>query len=150
MALQLGRPSAHLGARPVRRRRPPTGLWGAELRGHGRGAASLLGLLQRTGRTAPWECHPPRNRLSFRTGPPDGKKFARSVIPHRSLARAVEDGLALLTRETESFALADHCDEAAGRYLGLQAGRRPAPPESPTLLVMQATSPRRSSPVCPV
>ena len=39
----------------------------------------------------------------------------------------MEDGLALLTRETESFALADHCDEAVGRYLGLQAGRRPAP-----------------------
>ena len=53
------------------------------------------------------------------------------------LARAVEDGLALLTWETDSFALADGCDEAAGRYLGLQAGGRPSPvpPESPALLV---------------
>ena len=52
------------------------------------------------------------------------------------LARAVEDGLALLTWETDSFALAEGLDEAAGRYLGLQAGRRPAPmpPESPALL----------------
>ena len=53
------------------------------------------------------------------------------------LARAVEDGLASLTWEADSFALADGHDEAAGRYLGLRAGGRSASvlPESKALLV---------------
>ena len=53
------------------------------------------------------------------------------------LTQAVEDGLASLTWETDSFALADGQDEATGRYLGLRAGGRSASvlPESPALLV---------------
>ena len=53
------------------------------------------------------------------------------------LTGAVEDGLASLTWEADSFALADGHDESKGRYLGLRAGGRSAPvlPESPALLV---------------
>ena len=53
------------------------------------------------------------------------------------LARAVSDGLALLTWESETFALAEGHDEATGRYRGLQAGGRriDVPPESAVLLV---------------
>ena len=53
------------------------------------------------------------------------------------LARAVSDGLALLTWESETFALAEGHDEATGRYRGLQAGGRriDVPPESAALLV---------------
>ena len=53
------------------------------------------------------------------------------------LARAVSDGLALLTWESETFALAEGHDEATGRYRGLQAGGRriEVPPESAALLV---------------
>ena len=39
------------------------------------------------------------------------------------LAQAVEDGVAQLTWETDSFALAEGFDEKAQRYLGLVAGR---------------------------
>ena len=53
------------------------------------------------------------------------------------LARAIESGLALLTWEAETFALAEDYDEAAGRYRGLQPGGRTidVPPESAALLV---------------
>ena len=53
------------------------------------------------------------------------------------LARAIESGLALLTWEAETFALAEDHDAAAGRYRGLQAGGRTidVPPESAALLV---------------
>ena len=53
------------------------------------------------------------------------------------LTGAVEDGLASLTWESDSFALADGHDESKGRYLGLRAGGRLAPvlPESAALLV---------------
>ena len=53
------------------------------------------------------------------------------------LARAIEGGLALLTWEAETFALAEDYDEAAGRYRGLQPGGRTidVPPESAALLV---------------
>ena len=40
------------------------------------------------------------------------------------LVRAIESGLALLTWEAETFALAEDYDEAAGRYRGLQPGGR--------------------------
>ena len=40
------------------------------------------------------------------------------------LARAVADGLALLTWESEAFALAEGYDEAGDRYRGLQPGGR--------------------------
>ena len=61
------------------------------------------------------------------------------------LTQAVEDGLASLTWEADSFALADGHDEAAGRYLGLRAGGRSAPvlPESPALLVKPETARRQ-------
>ena len=53
------------------------------------------------------------------------------------LTRAIEGGLALLTWEAETFALAEDYDEAAGRYRGLQPGGRTidVPPESAALLV---------------
>ena len=53
------------------------------------------------------------------------------------LVRAISDGLALLTWEAETFALAEGYDEAAGRYRGLQPGGRTidVPPESAALLV---------------
>ena len=52
------------------------------------------------------------------------------------LTRAVQDGIALLTWESDSFALAESQDEAVGRYRGLQAGQAAAvSPESPALLV---------------
>ena len=52
------------------------------------------------------------------------------------LTRAVQDGVALLTWETDSFALAESHDEAAGRYRGLQVGQSAGvSPESPVLLV---------------
>ena len=40
------------------------------------------------------------------------------------LIAAVQDGLSLLTWQTETFAYADSLDEAAGRYVGLRGGRR--------------------------
>jgi predicted AAA+ superfamily ATPase len=40
------------------------------------------------------------------------------------LAQAIESGLGLLTWEQDSFAYADSYDEGAGRYRGLQYGRR--------------------------
>ena len=52
------------------------------------------------------------------------------------LTRAVQDGIALLTWESDSFALAESQDEAVGRYRGLQAGQAVGvSPESPALLV---------------
>ena len=52
------------------------------------------------------------------------------------LMGAVQDGVALLTWESDSFALAESHDEAVGRYRGLQAGQTAAvSPESPALLV---------------
>ena len=52
------------------------------------------------------------------------------------LTRAVQDGVALLTWESDSFALAESHDEAVGRYRGLQAGQAVGVfPESPALLV---------------
>ena len=39
------------------------------------------------------------------------------------LTRAVQDGVALLTWESDSFALAESHDEAVERYRGLQAGQ---------------------------
>ena len=52
------------------------------------------------------------------------------------LTRAVQDGVALLTWESDSFALAESQDEAVGRYRGLQAGQAVGvSPESPALLV---------------
>ena len=52
------------------------------------------------------------------------------------LTRAVQDGIALLTWGTDSFALAESHDEAAGRYRGLQVGQTASvSPESPALLV---------------
>ena len=52
------------------------------------------------------------------------------------LTRAVQDGVALLTWESDSFALAESQDEAVGRYRGLQVGRTAGvSPESPALLV---------------
>ena len=52
------------------------------------------------------------------------------------LTRAVQDGVALLTWESDSFALAESHDEAAGRYRGLQVGQAAGvSPESPALLV---------------
>ena len=39
------------------------------------------------------------------------------------LTRAVQDGVALLTWQSDSFALAESHDEAAGRYRGLQVGQ---------------------------
>ena len=52
------------------------------------------------------------------------------------LTRAVQDGVALLTWESDSFALAESHDEAAGSYRGLQAGQSVGvSPESPALLV---------------
>ena len=52
------------------------------------------------------------------------------------LTRAVQDGVALLTWESDSFALAESRDEAGGRYRGLQVGQTvSASPESSALLV---------------
>ena len=52
------------------------------------------------------------------------------------LTRAVQDGIALLTWQSDSFALAESYDEAAGRYRGLQVGQSAGvSPESPALLV---------------
>ncbi|HUP24009.1 MAG TPA: Swt1 family HEPN domain-containing protein [Thermoanaerobaculia bacterium] len=52
------------------------------------------------------------------------------------LYRAIEDGLGLLTWETETFAYAESWDEEAGRLLGLRAGeRRTIAPGDPGLLV---------------
>ena len=52
------------------------------------------------------------------------------------LTRAVQDGVALLSWETDSFALAESHDEAEGRYRGLQVGQSAGDsPESPVLLV---------------
>ena len=61
------------------------------------------------------------------------------------LARAISDGLALLTWESEAFALAEGYDEAAGRYRGLQLGGRTidVPPESTALLVKPDTARRQ-------
>jgi hypothetical protein len=42
------------------------------------------------------------------------------------LARAIEDGVASMTWEQETFAYADAWDEARGRYLGLRAGEQVA------------------------
>ena len=57
------------------------------------------------------------------------------------LAQAVEDGVAQLTWETDSFALAEGFDEKAQRYLGLLAGRSVSvPPESGALLVKPAVA----------
>ena len=55
--------------------------------------------------------------------------FARYVYLPRLcdpgvLAAAVQDGLALLLWQKESFAYADSYDEAAGRYRGLRCGQR--------------------------
>jgi hypothetical protein len=71
------------------------------------------------------------------------------------LRESIEDGLKLLTWESESFAYADGYDEAAGRYRGLRAGQRVAVIEGdPGLLVrpeaarrqMDAELPRGASP----
>ena len=52
------------------------------------------------------------------------------------LTRAVQDGVALLTWQTDSFALAESHDEAEGRYRGLKVGQTAGvSPESPSLLV---------------
>ena len=52
------------------------------------------------------------------------------------LTRAVQDGVALLTWESDSFALAESHDETAGRYRGLQVGQSAGvSPESSALLV---------------
>ena len=52
------------------------------------------------------------------------------------LTRAVQDGVALLTWQSDSFALAESHDEAEGRYRGLQVGQTAGvSPESPSLLV---------------
>ena len=52
------------------------------------------------------------------------------------LTRAVQDGVALLTWQSDSFALAESHDEAEGRYRGLQVGQTAGvSPESPALLV---------------
>ena len=52
------------------------------------------------------------------------------------LTRAVQDGVALLTWESDSFALAESHDEAEGRYRGLQVGQTVSvTPESSALLV---------------
>jgi predicted AAA+ superfamily ATPase len=52
------------------------------------------------------------------------------------LARAVRDGLSLLTWQADSFAYAESHDETAGRYRGLQGGRgADVSPDSPGLLV---------------
>ena len=61
------------------------------------------------------------------------------------LARAVSDGLALLTWELEAFALAEGYDEAAGGYRGLQPGGRTidVPWESAALLVRPDAARRR-------
>ena len=54
----------------------------------------------------------------------------------RVLMRAIQDGVALLTWETDSFALADSRDEDGGRYRGLRAARNvEVSPESAELLV---------------
>ena len=68
------------------------------------------------------------------------------------LARAVSDGLALLTWEGETFALAEGCDEAAGRYRGLQPGGRTVdvPPESAALLVKPDAARRQWDAEAPV
>lgn len=55
--------------------------------------------------------------------------FARYVyLPRLAdgsvLTRSIEDGLGLLTWETDSFAYADSFDETAGRYRGLRSGER--------------------------
>ena len=52
------------------------------------------------------------------------------------LTKAVEDGVAQLTWETDGFALADGFDENAPRYLGLRGGGAASvPPESTALVV---------------
>lgn len=67
--------------------------------------------------------------------------FARYVyLPRlqspRILAEAVQDGLALFTWQTDTFAYADHWDEDKKRYAGLRAGKNiPIKPDSDALLV---------------
>lgn len=57
------------------------------------------------------------------------------------LAGAIQNGLALLTWEHDSFAFAESFDEITGRYRGLQAGRQLAvEPDSPGLLVKPAVA----------
>ena len=51
------------------------------------------------------------------------------------LLRAVEDGVSLLTWETDAFAYADSFDEEKGRYVGLRAGEQFALSSSTGLLV---------------
>jgi hypothetical protein len=52
------------------------------------------------------------------------------------LARAIDDGVALLTWQTDTFAYAEGFDEAEGRYPGLRAGQAvTVSPESAGLLV---------------
>ena len=52
------------------------------------------------------------------------------------LTRAIGDGVALLTWQTDTFAHAEGFDEVAGRYVGLRGGQRVAvSAESPSLLV---------------
>ena len=52
------------------------------------------------------------------------------------LTRAVQDGVALLTWQSDSFALAESYDEAEGRFRGLKVGQSAGvSPESPALLV---------------
>jgi len=60
-----------------------------------------------------------------------GEDFARYLYLPRLLdggvlRESIEDGLKLLTWESESFAYADSYDEIAGRYRGLRAGQRVA------------------------
>ncbi len=60
------------------------------------------------------------------------------------LVRAVRDGLALITWQTDTFAYAERYDEAAGRYAGLRGGQVVSlSPEDPGVLVKPAAARRQ-------
>jgi len=57
------------------------------------------------------------------------------------LTNAIEDGVAMLTWATDTFAYAENHDEAAGRYRGLRGGQMvTVTPDSPGLLVRPAVA----------
>jgi predicted AAA+ superfamily ATPase len=75
--------------------------------------------------------------------------FARYVyLPrlrdHLVLVKAVEDGVALLTWEQDTFAYADSYDEATSRYRGLRAGQQiQLSPDNPRGLIVKPEAARR-------
>ena len=59
------------------------------------------------------------------------------------LRRAIEDGLGLLTWDSDSFAYADSYDEATGRYRGMRGGQRVAVSDADAELLVRPDMARK-------